>query len=79
MQGIVCCTTTCPADTISPGSYGADDSMRTRERDFRHFGTTRTRSYGMDATSMLFQRHERGIHVVSEEPEQRSLVSRGAR
>ena len=79
MRRIVCRTTTCPAGTISTGSYGADDKHADPRTDFRHLGTARTRSYDMDAASTLFQRHERGIHVVSEEPEQRSLVSRGAR
>jgi DNA-binding NarL/FixJ family response regulator len=34
---------------------------------FRHSGTTRTRSYDMDAAFMLIKRHERGNHVVSAE------------
>ena len=49
--------------------------------DFRHSGTARTRSYGMDAAFMLFQRHGWGIHVVSPEPEraaERNHQSRGS-
>jgi hypothetical protein len=33
--------------------------------DSRHSGTAGTRMKGVDAASMLYQRHERGIHVVS--------------
>jgi hypothetical protein len=33
--------------------------------DFRHSGTVYTKSYSMNAASTSFQRHERGIDVVS--------------
>ena len=39
--------------------------------NFRHSGTARTRSYGVDATFTLFQRRGWDIHAVSAEPDRR--------
>jgi hypothetical protein len=38
--------------------------LRGHETGTSHFGTARTRSFGVDAAIMHIQRHERGIHIV---------------
>jgi hypothetical protein len=36
--------------------------------DFRHFGISRTKAYGVDAAFMLLERHGWDIHALSTEP-----------
>jgi hypothetical protein len=48
--------------------FAARGVPRQTETDFSHSGSTRVKSYGMNAAPTPFQRHERGIHAVSAGP-----------
>ena len=52
---------------LARGAGVADRQTRGRgalKASFRHSGTIRTKSYGVDAAFMQLERHERGTHVV---------------